>query len=138
MTLAKQLADAGADVIIGTGSRAVMPAVWLDRADGSRTLCCYGLGTLLAEKRTDNAIAGMLLHLTFSKDAAGRVTLSQTSYSPTYIWHYTQDGVNHYRTVISDADAPDGMQPAQVKVMKKALTTTRTRLGTDSPLTPVR
>ena len=133
--LAQQLADAGADVIVGVGSRVVMPARLLTRADGGQTLCCYGLGTLMAEKRTDAAIAGMLLHLTFTRDSAGAVSLSQASYSPTYIWHYTQDGVDHYRAVISCADAPDGMSAAQVKVMKKALSTTQSRLGSESPLT---
>ena len=93
---AQQLADAGADVIVGTGSRVVQKVEWLTGtlADGSahKTLCAYSLGSLLNESRTNANVAGMLLRLTVSVDGQGRVSMDEAAYVPTYIWRFKQDG----------------------------------------------
>lgn len=134
-TLAQQLADAGADVIVGAGSRIIQNAVWLDRADGGRTLCCYSLGSLLSDSRTDAGVAGMLLQLTLQVDASGNVSFTRTEYTPTYIWRYKQDGSYHYRVVPSDQSAPEGMDSAQNGSKERACTNTKKYLGEDCPLT---
>lgn len=131
---AQILADAGADVIVGTGSRMVQPAIWLDRTDGGQTLCCYSLGNLISDSRTDNGVAGMLLHLSFTKSADGVVRLASCTYTPTYVWRYKQDNAYHYRLVASSHGAPDGMEESQQTSMNRARNTVKTRLGDDSPL----
>lgn len=136
--LAQQLADGGADVIVGTGSQNVQRVEWLTgrRADGSqkRTLCAYSLGSILCESRRNANVAGMLLHLRIACDANGDVTFEEASYTPTYIWRYKQDGMYAYRVVDSHQAAPDGMSDDQRKSMERALSTTQKALA-DAPLT---
>lgn len=137
--LAQSLADAGADVIIGSGSRVVQPVQWLTgkRADGSakRTLCAYSLGALLNDSRTNGNVAAMLLQLQIACDGNGEITFEKVAYTPTYIWRYKQDGRYYYRVVASDQPAPDGMSSDQQKSMSRALQTVQKALGADTPLT---
>ena len=136
---AQQLADAGADVIVGTGSRVVQKAEWLTGtlADGSshQTLCAYSLGSLLNESRTNANVAGMLLRLTVSVDGHGRVSMDEAAYVPTYIWRFKQDGRYYYRVVASDQPSPDGMGDDQTQSRERALSTVQKYLGQDTPLT---
>lgn len=48
---AQQMADAGADVIIGTHPHVVQPVEWLTGADGHRTLCYYSLGNYVSTQK---------------------------------------------------------------------------------------
>ena len=132
-TLAQQLADAGADVIIGAGSRVVQPPEWLTarRADGveKRVLCVYSLGCLISENRTNSQVAGMLLKLRITCDEEGIVTISQASYVPTYVWRWRADSMYSYRVVASDQTAPDGMESAQINSMERALKAVQKAVG---------
>ena len=136
---AQQLADAGVDVIVGTGSRVVQKAEWLTGtlADGTshKTLCAYSLGSLLNESRTNANVAGMLLKLSISVDGQGRVSMDEAAYVPTYIWRYKQDGRYYYRVVASDQPSPDGMGDDQTQSKERALATVQKNLGQDTPLT---
>lgn len=131
--LAQKMADAGADVILGAGARIVQSPVWLTgrMPDGSekRTLCLYSLGCLIGDTRTDGQVAGMLLKLRISCDAAGRVTFEQTGFVPTYVWRFKQDNMYSYRVVVSNDDPPDGMESSQQTSMKRALTNVRKAVG---------
>lgn len=135
--LAQQLADAGADVIIGAGSRVVQPVAWLSSkdADGNirHTLCAWSLGSLLNESRKDGNVLGMLLQLQISFDG-DTVSFEKVCYTPTYIWRYKQDGQYYYRIAVSDQPAPDGMSDDQAGYMEKALRNLQKYLG-DSPVT---
>ncbi len=135
--LAQQIADAGADVIIGAGSRVVQPVAWLTSktTDGSirHTLCAWSLGSLLNESRKDGNVAGMLLQLQITVNGAG-LSFEKVSYIPTYIWRYKQDGQYYYRIAVSDQPAPDGMGDEQTGYMEKALRNVQKYLG-DSPVT---
>lgn len=135
--LAQQLADAGADVIVGAGSRVVQPVTWLTAkgVDGSirHTLCAWSLGSLINESRKDGNVLGMLLQLQISFDGDS-VSFERVCYTPTYIWRYKQDGQYYYRVVVSDQPAPDGMSDDQIGYMEKALRNLQKYLG-DSPVT---
>ncbi len=136
-TLAQQMADAGADVIIGTGSRRVQSATWLtaNRPDGSqgRTLCCYSLGCLISDSRDNGAVAGMLLHLTFQVTADGQVTISDASYTPTFVWRYSVASSNRYQVVSTLRAEPDAMNPDQRSAFAKARSRVENKLN-GSPL----
>ena len=60
--LAQAIADSGADVIVGTGTKVVQPVVWLTgtQADGSmkQVLCAYNLGTLISDSRKKDRLCG--------------------------------------------------------------------------------
>ena len=135
--IAQQLADAGADVIIGTGSKIVQPVTWLTsrKEDGNirHTLCAWNLASLLTGERNDGNVCGMLLQLQIAFDGDS-ISFEKVCYTPTYIWRYKQDGQYHYRIAVSDQPAPDGMAEDQIGYMEKALRNLQKYLG-DSPVT---
>ncbi|MBQ8537067.1 MAG: CapA family protein [Clostridia bacterium] len=125
-SLAQQLADAGADVILGAHSQTIQPVEYLTAtwADGSthQTLVAYSLGALMTESRDTKNIAGMLLHLGLTyHPQTGQVSFDRVEYTPTYIWRYKEDGQYQYRTVASDQPAPEDMDESQQKVMARIL-----------------
>lgn len=133
IAMAQQLADAGADLIVGTGTRVAQPVAWLS-SGSRRVLCAYSLGSLLNDGRKDGNVASLLLQLTISCDGAGNVTFDRTAYTPTYIWRYKQDGKYYYRVVASDRAAPMGMGDDQTGYKDKAFANIRKTLGDDTPL----
>ncbi len=133
--LARRIAEAGADVIIGAGSRVPQTAEYITTSDDRKVLCAYCLGTLISDERgTVNRIGGYMLHLIFSRDAvSGTVKLLSASYTPTYVWRYRQDGKYYYKCLAANQNPPDGMDEDLIKHMKKTLEAVRTALA-DSPL----
>ena len=122
--LAQRIADAGADLIIGAGSRVAQTAEYLSSrgADGNtrKVLCIYSLGTLLGENRKNtNRLGGYLANLSVSVDEDGIVTIDRATYTPDYIWHYRQDGRDCYRCIAPDRAPPDGMDADNTKAMGK-------------------
>ncbi len=119
--LAQQIADAGADLIIGCGSRIVSGAEMLaGTGTGKETLCVWSLGTLLSGDRGNiRRIAGILLHVTvFSEE--GRTWVREYGYTPVYTWKYKMDSRFYYRCLPANGTVPDGMDSDQQKQMKKA------------------
>lgn len=135
--LAQKLADAGADVIVGAGSRVVQPVAWLTAKgeDGSirHTLCAWSLGSLINESRKDGNVLGMLLQLQIAFDGDS-ISFEKVCYTPTYIWKYRQAEKDFYRITVSDQTPPDGMSDDQIGYMEKALRNLKKYLG-DSPVT---
>ena len=133
--LAQQIADAGADLIIGAGSRIPQAPETLKAAGtGREVLCIYSQGTLLSDNRKNaKHLGSYLLHITFEKNGSGTV-LTGTEYTPVYIWRYKQDGKYFYRCVAANGSAPDGMDSEQMKSMEKAATAVTDALN-GSPLT---
>lgn len=132
--LAQQLADAGADVILGSGSQRVQAVEYLtgNRGDGSQhqTLVAYSLGALVTESRDTANISGMLLQLKMTYDEGTKaLAFDQVTYTPTYIWRYKSGGQYQYRVVASDSAAPDAMDDKQKGVMIKALEWTQKALS---------
>lgn len=119
--LAQQIADAGADLIIGAGSRIPQaPEVLRAAGTGREVLCVYSQGTLLSDNRKNaKHLGSYLLHITFEKSGADTV-VTRMEYTPVYIWRYKQDGKFYYRCVAANGSAPDGMDSEQMKNMEKA------------------
>ena len=133
--LAVQIAEAGADMIIGSGSRIPQGAEYLEGKNGEKILCAWSLGSLLTGDRNNaKHMAGYLLHVTVRKNGQGGVDILAPEYSPVYTWKYKQDGRYYYRCLASDQTAPDGMDAEQQKIMTKAFQTVRETLE-NSPLT---
>ncbi len=131
---AQQIADAGADLIIGCGSRIVSGADMLTSGDGKRqVLCVWSLGTVLGGNRSSiSRIAGMLLQVTVCQEN-GKTEIRDACYIPVYTWKYRQDSRYYYRCLAADREVPDGMDAEQQKMMKKAADTVRKAMK-DSPL----
>lgn len=63
--LAKALADAGADVIIGNHPHIIQPIEWLNE---HKTLCVYALGNLISDQyNRDSSMSGLLAGITIHK-----------------------------------------------------------------------
>ncbi|MGN1415678.1 MAG: CapA family protein [Oscillospiraceae bacterium] len=91
--VAQQLADAGADVIIGTHPHVLRDVEMLDRKDGGKTLCAYSLGNFVsAQSEPRNLIGGVL---DFYVDCFGdEYSIDDISLIPT-IQHYDSGYANN-------------------------------------------
>ena len=138
--LAQGIANAGADVILGTHSGALQPVTLLTatRADGSahQTLCAYSLGNLLLSDRSDrDAISGALLHITMRYNLADDSLVFDTlTFTPTYVWRGKLDGRTSYRVLRSNAEPPEFVDDEQSKVMARCLKLVRDSFE-NSPVT---
>ncbi|MCR5296952.1 MAG: CapA family protein [Clostridiales bacterium] len=137
--LARKIADAGADLIIGSGSRIPQGVEYLSavREDGSTASvpCAWSLGTTLsAERGSARRLSGYLLHVTVSVRGNSAARIGELRFTPVYTWKYKQDGRFYYRCLASGGSAPDGMDSDQAKMMKKAYDAVTDALK-DSPVT---
>ena len=129
--LAQGIADAGADVILGTHSGTLQPVTVLTakRADGTthQTLCAYSLGNLLQSDRGDRAaISGALLHVALRYNISDdQLSFESLTYTPTYVWRGKIDGKTSYRVLCSNAAPPDFVDADQAKSMERSLATVR-------------
>lgn len=136
--LAQKIADAGADIIIGSGSRIPQTAEYLTarRKDGSETnvLCVWSLGVTLSKDRSSaTKLAGYLFTAEFVMDSSRDVRISEASFTPLYTWRYSQEKRESYRCVAANRTPPGGMDIKQQNSMNKAADYTRETLK-DSPL----
>ena len=133
--LAQSIADAGADILLGTGTGTVQSIELLTahRKDGSShaVLCAYSLGNLLASDRSDREnISGVLLHIGIRYNlATDSLQFDTLTYTPTYVWRGKADGKSAYRIVPSNASPPAEMSADQQKVMERCLSLIRNRLA---------
>lgn len=133
--LAQAAARAGADLIIGAGSRTPEGAEYLDGADGGKVLCAWNLGSLLTGGRENvKRMSGYMLHVEIRSNGRGGVDVLAPEYTPVYAWKYKQDGRFYYRSLAANRPAPDGMNGDQQKTMQKARTNIEETLA-NSPLT---
>lgn len=65
---AQIMADAGADVVIGTHSHTLQPVEWLEGKDGNKTLVAYSLGNFISGMMEEITQLGAMLSLDFVKD----------------------------------------------------------------------
>lgn len=110
--LAKRLAEAGADVILGAHPNVAQGTerLTVTRSDGLpyEAVVCYSLGCLLTDSRDASNTAGMIARLTVRYDpAARRVTLGDLACEPVYVACQTEDGRSVYRVV--DANEPSAL-----------------------------
>ncbi|MCE5344031.1 MAG: CapA family protein [Eubacteriales bacterium] len=133
--LAQGIANAGADIILGTHSGAVQTVELLSatRADGSvhNTVCAYSLGYLLNSDRSNrDNVSGMLLHIDMTYDLAlDTLAFDSLTYTPTYIWREKIDDATVYSVVPSNAAPPEAMGSGQQDVMARSLSLVRERLA---------
>ena len=131
---AESIAAAGADLIIGNGSHLPQTAEYLTGKDGRSVLCVWSLGALLCGDRNSvKRMSGYLLHVTVRSDGQGGASILNPEYTPVYTWKYKQDSRFYYRCIVSDGEAPDGMDSDQLKTMARSAETVINVLK-DAPL----
>lgn len=120
-TMAQMLAQAGADVILGTHPNVVQGTqrLTVTRADGLAydAVVCYSLGSLLTDAQTEENTAGMIARLNVYYDpAARRVTLGSLASLPVYIAREKEDGQTVYRVV----DVENGQAMSALSAQEQA------------------
>ncbi len=92
-TFARQMAEAGADVIIGTHPHVVQPVAWVEAENGNRALCYYSLGNYASTQRMPLSMLEGLAWITFhvTEDAVS-ITEQNTGIVP-LICHYSSGPV---------------------------------------------
>lgn len=123
--IAQDVANAGADVILGAHSQTVSSISFLTGTDADgrthQTLVAYSLGALLTSLRDSKNIDSILLHVTMSYDKETRdVLFESVTYTPTYFWRYKEDGRYFYHLVPSNVEPPESMAQNQREVMAKS------------------
>lgn len=108
--LAVQLAEAGADVILGTHPNVPQGTerLTVTRADGLThdAVVCYSLGSLLTDSRMAENTAGMVAHVSVTYDpVTRRTTLGEMYCTPVYIARQRENDEIAYRVVDAESAA---------------------------------
>lgn len=96
---AQQLADAGADIIIGNHPHVIEPVQWVTSSDNRRVIVAYAMGNFISNQLDfENMVGGMLQLKISRKDSA--IMLSGVKFVPvvTYFEHGSK-GVCNFKTV---------------------------------------
>ena len=126
--MAQSIANAGADIIIGTHPEAVetIQILTADRGDGRYhpVLCAYSMGNLFSadrEKRVN--LSGLLLHADVEYDpVTDTVAFDNLHYTPTYCWRGKVDGKYRYQVFVSNLESyPEYVDKDQLGVMSRCL-----------------
>ena len=96
---AMQLADAGADVIIGGHPHHVQPIEWIDGADGHRALCLFSMGNFLSNHKGAYLDNGIIFEVGFALRADGKVHVVDPKYLPVWVWVYEQGDGHNYQVM---------------------------------------
>lgn len=124
--LAKTLAQAGADVILGTHPNVAqgIERITTTRSDGLAydTIVCYSLGSLLTDARAAENTAGMVVTIEATYDPAERrVTLGEPQVTPVYIARTRQSDEYVYRVVPArDAEALAALEESERTAAERA------------------
>ncbi|MBR1407893.1 MAG: CapA family protein [Clostridia bacterium] len=138
--LAGELAQAGADIILGAHSNVVHEIERLEvtRADGRtyETLICYSLGSLLNDSRAPENSAGVILRLELAYDREERRTvIGEPEIIPLYISRQEEEGRPFWRIVEAENEASlTGLTAAERSAAAQASAIVREALyGEDLP-----
>lgn len=126
ISLAQAIADAGADIILGTHSGVLQPVRVLsaNRGDGKYhpVLCAYSLGYFFSpDRESRTTISSILLKANVTYDAATKtVAFEELGYTPIYAWRGKDNGRTLYRVLTNDGkNYPAFVDENQKSVMER-------------------
>ncbi len=108
-TLAQNLADWGADLIIGTHPHVVQDAAWITAADGRKVFCAYSLGNFISTQSKPDQVVGVVLDCTINIDADGTVTIQDPKLVPT-VTVYGSNASNCHTVFLKDYTATEALK----------------------------
>jgi len=97
---AQQIADFGADMIIGSHSHVIQTADVITASDGRKVFVDYGLGNFYCDQREKYTDAGMILRYTIEK-VDGKAALKDVSYVTTSVARYKENGRTQFKVLPS-------------------------------------
>lgn len=87
-TFAKQMTQAGADIIIGTHPHVVQPVEWIEAENGNRALCYYSLGNYVSTQKQALCMLEGMAWVTFHVDEEGVTLAEETTGVIPLVCHY--------------------------------------------------
>ena len=130
----KRLAQAGADVILGSHSHTVEPMGFFDITDNSgkqkRVFAIYSLGNFLSSHTLQYTDSGIILDFTVQEQPDGSFACTNVGYVPTYCWQ-TGNSLTIVPTAKYLNNPPSGMDSASYARMKETYVETTTLLGSE-------
>ncbi len=110
--LAQLMCALGVDVIIGHHPHVVSPVVWLEGADGHKTLCAYSLGNFAAEMSEDYNMVGGLLTFDIVSESGKRPYIADPLLIPVVYYYnmsFRMNGVYLMRDFTEEMAASHGI-----------------------------
>ncbi len=98
---AKQMADAGIDVILGHHPHVIQPIEWIEGVDGNRTLCAFSLGNFMAEMSRDSNMLGGFISFDITKTGDSRAAVENVVFEPT-VFHFPSNFYNNHIYFMED------------------------------------
>lgn len=136
---AQAIADAGADIILGTGNGALQPVQVLSANRGDKkyhpVLCAYSLGNLFSPERESRVtLASILLNTKVVYDPVNMsVAFENLTYTPMYAWRGKDHGTTLQRILINAPDnLPAFVDSGQQGVMERCMTLVTTLMADTS------
>jgi len=121
---AQMLANAGADIIIGSNGVCLQTAEWLEREDGTRAFAAYSLGNLLSVGKTAETVLGGLLQLDIHSSEEGTILVENIRITPV-VSHYTAEQKEYQAVRLSeysnDVAATHGVGGLSTEVLQAAV-----------------
>lgn len=84
--MAQEIADAGADYIIGSHSHALQPYDTVRSADGREVPVLYGMGNFLSHQTPTVTKDNIIVRVTLKRDSSGKVRISDEGYIPAHVF----------------------------------------------------
>jgi poly-gamma-glutamate capsule biosynthesis protein CapA/YwtB (metallophosphatase superfamily) len=103
--LATEIANEGADIIIGHHPHVLQPMGWIERDDGEQTFVIYSLGNFLSGQRWDYKDIGGILQLDIVKEVKSKEEIDVRIENPTFTSTYVTNQNQQYFRIIPLKDA---------------------------------
>lgn len=134
LSYARRLAQAGADIILGSHSHMVQPmqVVNVTRNDGTNknVFIIYSLGNFLTSHDLEYTDAGIILDFTVQEQPNGTFEVVDIGYVPTYCWTH-DGGVEVVPAKVYLENRPSNMSDASYQRMKSTYEGNVQLLGSD-------
>ncbi len=113
--IAQKLCDLGIDALIGSHPHVIQPVDLLTSSDGKHQMvCAYAIGNFLsnqqkeymqAEMPTGETEDGYVLSLSIERNKKGDVSLTDASFTPTWVYRFDNTGAQFYILPVNDPAA---------------------------------
>lgn len=99
---AKQMTEAGADLILGTHPHVVQPIDWIEASNGNRALCYYSLGNYVSTQQDEEPMLEAMAWVTFVvEDGTVEILEEETGAIP-MVCQYKSGPVRHQNVYFLD------------------------------------
>lgn len=83
---AREIANAGADMIAGSHPHVLQEAAYIDTEDGRRVLCVYSMGNFVSSMGSTENNDTVIIELELERNEEGKVVLSKAGYIPARVY----------------------------------------------------